>query len=95
MQSNTILQRTDKVQFAQLDDEMLAIDEEAGYCYSLNVTAIKIWELLATPTSFASLCEQLSASYRVDYDTCAHDVGELLAELEQAKLLQVGDEASL
>ena len=91
---NTILRRTDRVQFARLDDEMLAIDAQEGYCYSLNATAIKVWELLAIPTSLASLCEQLSAAYGVDYATCAQDVTELLQELKEAKLLQVQDEPS-
>lgn len=94
MQPNTILRRTDKVQFARLDDEMLAIDAQANLCYSLNETAIKVWELLETPISLQSLCEQVGGAYDVDASTCAQDVTELLEGLKEAGLLEICDEAS-
>jgi hypothetical protein len=45
--------------FSQLDDELLAIDAQAGYCYSLNETAGRVWDLIATPMSLDAICAQL------------------------------------
>ena len=68
---------------------MLAIDAQAGFCYGLNPTAGKIWELLETPTSLAALCEQLSQLYAVDAPTCRSDTAELLEEMRTAGLVQI------
>jgi len=37
--SGSIVQRAKEVLFSRLDDELLAIDAQAGFCYALNETA--------------------------------------------------------
>ncbi|MCB9134584.1 MAG: PqqD family protein [Anaerolineales bacterium] len=83
----TFLTRKIDLPFSQLDEELLAIDVQAGYCYALNTTAGRVWDLLATPTSFDAICAQLRHEYAVDEPTCRQEVSFLLQGLFDAGLV--------
>lgn len=85
----TVVRRAREVLFSQLDDELLAIDANAGYCYSLTGPAGKIWELIAAPITLDDLCAALRRRYAVDEQTCLADVSELLLDLRRAGLVEV------
>lgn len=69
------------------------MDERAGYCYSLNASAAKIWDLIHTPTSVGSICAVLCEEFAVDPETCIQDVSELLSAMREAGLIRVTDAA--
>ncbi|MBI2865193.1 MAG: PqqD family protein [Chloroflexi bacterium] len=94
IESTTILRRGTDVPFSQLDDEFLAIDAQAGRCYSLNETAGRVWDLIATPMSLDAVCAQLREEYEVDETTCQREVIRLLQRLDDAGLLQVVEPAA-
>ena len=75
--------------FSRLDDEFLAIDERSGYCYSLNVSASRIWDLISTPTAVESICSVLCNDFEVDPVTCRRDVSEVLNVMLEAGLIRV------
>jgi len=87
--STSVVQRAKDVPFSQLDDELLAIDAQAGYCYSLNETAGRVWELIAVPLSIRAVCTQLREHYAVDETICQQEVIMLLKGLCDAGLVQV------
>ena len=90
--SNTaLLQRGKDIPFSQLDDELLAIDAQAGYCYSLNETAGRVWDLIASPMGLDAICAQLRKEYAVDEQTCRREVTALLQGLFDAGLVQVAE----
>jgi hypothetical protein len=89
LHSNSIVQRGKDIPFSKLDDELLAIDAQAGYCYSLNETAGRVWDLIAAPTSFDAICAQLRREYAIDEPTCRNQVTTLLQGLCDAGLVQV------
>jgi hypothetical protein len=89
IESTTIVRRGKDIPFSQLDDELLAIDAQAGYCYSLNETAGRVWDLIATPMSLEAICAQLRKEYTVDEQTCRREVTTLLQGLCDAGLVQV------
>lgn len=91
IQPATVLQRTKDVLFSQIDDELVAIDAKAGYCYSLNQSAGRVWELLAEPMSLSAICAQLSREYKVDEPTCLREVGAMLQALYKAGLVQTAN----
>jgi hypothetical protein len=91
IESTTLLQRGRDIPFSQLDDELLAIDAQAGYCYSLNETAGRVWDLIATPMSLDAICAQLCREYAVDEQTCRREVTTLLQGLCDAGLVQIND----
>jgi hypothetical protein len=85
----TIVKRAKDVLFSQLDDELLAIDAQAGYCYSLNETAGRVWELIATPMPISALCAQLRQEFAVDEAACQQETLALVQALYDAELAQV------
>ncbi len=89
MNSATIIQRNSAILFSQLHDEYLALDAEAGFCYSLTLVTGSIWQLIEQPTTLADLCTQLRREYTVDEAVCRRDVGEVLTELAKAGLVMI------
>ena len=89
IEANTLVQRGKDISFSQLDDELLAIDAQAGFCYSLNETAGRVWDLIATPISLDAICAQLGRQFAVDEQTCRREVTALLQGLCDAGLVQV------
>jgi len=75
--------------FTRVDDDLLALDPQAGCYYSLNRPAARVWELIDSPTPVSILCDQLIGEYEVDRATCLGDVIELIDELRAAKLVKV------
>jgi Coenzyme PQQ synthesis protein D (PqqD) len=76
---------------SRLDDDVLAVDEGEGYCYSMNTSAARVWELIATPTAVGDLCTVLCGEFAVDRDTCLKDVAEILSDMQEAGLIKVTD----
>lgn len=89
--NDSIVIRNADILFSQVDSEMLAINVESGYCYSLNDTAGKIWALLEEPVSVAELAARLRKGYVVDEQTCLQDTLELLRDLEKDGLVKIHD----
>ena len=87
----TKIQRAKNIPFSQLDDELLAIDAQAGYCYSLNPTAGRVWELIVLPVTVDTVCAQLLREYSVDEATCQREVIALLDGMLAAVLVRVLD----
>jgi hypothetical protein len=80
-----------EIPFTRLQEDMLAIDETAGYCYSLNRSAARIWDLILNPTSVGEICAILCKEFSVDHETCIRDVSEMLANMRDAGLIRVID----
>lgn len=91
MNQTTLIQRNPAIIFSKLDEEYLALDAEAGFCYSLNLVSGRIWSLLEQPITFDKLCTQLRQEYVVDEATCRHDVDEVMTGLAQAGLVMIND----
>jgi len=86
---DTLFRRDKDIPFRRLDDELLAIDAEASFCYSLNETAGRVWEMLQTPITLQALCTQLRREYAVDEPTCRAEVTALLNQLCEAGLARI------
>jgi hypothetical protein len=76
---------------SRLDDDLLAIDERGGYCYSMNASAARIWELVAAPTIVADVCTVLCGEFEVDRETCMRDLAAILAAMREAGLVNVAN----
>jgi|ERR1039457_5042903 hypothetical protein len=88
---DTIVSRAVDLPFTRLDEEMLAIDEKAGYFYSLNESAARVWELLDKPIPVSAVCNRLCEEYAVDEKSCLKDLLPLLQSLHDVGLLKVKD----
>jgi hypothetical protein len=83
------------VAFSRLHEDLLGIDERAGYCYSLNASAARIWELAAYPVSVEEVCSILCAEFDIDSLTCAREVIEFLSAMRESGLVGIIDAASV
>jgi len=88
---DSVVYRSSNVVFSKLDDELLAIDSQAGYCYSMNETAGRIWEMISSPVSISELCSQLKNEYTVDENVCLQEVLPLVQNLYDSGLIKVKD----
>jgi len=87
----SVVSRSADIVFSNLDDELLAIDAQAGYCYSMNETAGRVWALISSPVSIKDLCSQLEKEYRVAEGVCLQEVLPLVQKLYDSGLIQVKD----
>lgn len=74
---------------AEVDGEVVALDAKRGFCFGLNRTGSRVWQLAAQPLSVAEICAQLTARFDIDGDACETDVLELLAGLKSEGLISV------
>lgn len=86
---NSTVKRATDLPFSKLGNEFLAIDAQAGYCYSLNETSERVWNLIAKPALVSAVCARLRKEYTVDEATCRNSVVKLLQRLCEAGLVQV------
>lgn len=94
IEPHALITRSRDIQFQVYDDELLAVDADSGYCYSLNESAGRIWALLEAHTSLGSICRQLCQEYVVEESVCMQEVSAVLLELSQAGLVVIEDGTS-
>jgi len=66
---------------ANLQDELVALDPEAGSCFGFNEVAKTVWQLLSSPRTVTQIRQALLDRYEVTSEQCANELDELLAEL--------------
>jgi hypothetical protein len=80
------------VLFQIFDNEAVLLHLKTEIYYSLNDVGTRIWQLLEEQehATVESLIAQLLKEYEVDAETLQKDIHDLLEELTQAQLVQVG-----
>ena len=91
LSAHSKVRRLERLAFAPLDHECLAIDAAAGHLYSLNETGRSVWDAIVEPTAVSELVDRLVASFDVDQATCERDVLAVLSALCGAGLAEVVD----
>jgi hypothetical protein len=72
----------------QLDDDLLLMDVDNDFLFSLNPVGALIWSALGEGLSFAELIEQLAGEFpEVERELLHDDAAGLLQELLEAKLI--------
>ena len=77
---------------AELDDDLVFMDVEAGQFYSLKETGLAVWRLIdegGAWVTVGALIAALTAEFAVDEETCLRDVAALLEELSAAGLVEL------
>lgn len=85
-----IYRRTAELMEAEVGDELVALDAEAGVCFGFNEVATTVWRALRQPRSFDELREALLEQYDVGDQQCALELGELLEDMAARKLIESG-----
>ena len=76
---------------AELGDELVALDAEAGTCFGFNAVATDVWRQLESPRSFDELMRALAESYDVGEDQCRSELRELLDSMAEKGLVAADD----
>jgi hypothetical protein len=82
------IRRTDGVVEAQFDEIRVVLNEDLAYL-GLNKVGQRIWDLIESPQTLASLVDQLVAEYDVDEADCTRDVSRYVEALVEHKLVRV------
>jgi hypothetical protein len=72
---------------AELGEEMVALDAEAGTCFGFNEVAATVWRELESPKTAADLRTALLAEYEVDPEQCDRELADLLQDLSARGLI--------
>lgn len=67
---------------------LIPTDGAARSVYTLNATGCRLWELIAQPSTEASLVASLLESCEVDPETARHDVRVFLDDLVRLNLAE-------
>ena len=80
--------RASDLMVAEVAEEMVMFDVNAGKYYALNEIAAEVWRRLERPLSVASLCEGLLQRFEVSAEQCAREVSGFLEELRSRGLIR-------
>lgn len=72
---------------AELGDELVALDPNAGECFGFNSVATSVWRNLEEPKTFEQLHDALIDEYEVDSEQCTRELRELLDDLSAKGLV--------
>jgi pyrroloquinoline quinone biosynthesis protein D len=75
---------------ADIDDEIILMRLDNGELLSLDGTAAAVWRLIDGRRDQSALVEALAEEYIADRRKIADDVRELLAQLQEARLVAEG-----
>jgi len=81
-------ERATKILEAELGDELLMLDVEAGNCFGFNAVATSVWRRLAEPASLDELRNALLDEYEVTPEQCTKELRELMQILVDHELVR-------
>jgi hypothetical protein len=73
-----------------LGNEVMILNLENGVYYGLDEVGARIWEILQEPRTLGEIRETLLSEFDVDADRCERDLVQLVGELMDAHLVEVG-----
>lgn len=86
-----LFKHSDKALFANVGEDVVALNVEGGQCYGMDKIAGSVWGLLAEPTDIDSICNRLMEIYDVAPEVCRNDVAKLIQQFQKEGLLDQVD----
>ena len=74
---------------ADLGDEAVILDPQAGIYFGLDELGARIWQVLQQPVTVAGICAVVTAEYMVGEAQCRDDLLVFLRELHGRGLIEV------
>jgi SAM-dependent methyltransferase len=84
----TTFRTSEGVVCRKVGPEVLLLDLASGIYHVLNETGARVWELLRDGKAVEAIAAAVSAEYDVDAEQAAADVALVIAQLEQARLIE-------
>ena len=87
--SNPVYRRAVELMEAELGEELVALDADAGSCFGFNDVATSVWRRLAKPAASTGFATPWSAEYDVSEDQCTAELRGLLDDLVERGLIRI------
>lgn len=87
----SVVAQADDVLAANVDSELVMMRLESNGYFGLDAIGRRVWELLRTPRTVASLCAELEQEYDVEPAACESDVLRFLNELVGYGIVEIRD----
>ncbi|MGH6922654.1 MAG: PqqD family peptide modification chaperone [Propylenella sp.] len=84
----TMLKRAEDALSADIDQEVVIMNQRDGKFYALDDIGRRVWEFIAEPRQVSEICDFLLAEYEVDRATCETSLLKLIEKLSNAKLVE-------
>lgn len=88
LSSTTLLQRNPDMVAANLDGDLVMMNEKLGRYYGISGVGARAWELLETPASVDDLVSSICQEYDIDRDTCHQDLTRFTQDLMKVNLIE-------
>ncbi|WP_447045808.1 PqqD family peptide modification chaperone [Vreelandella sp. H-I2] len=86
--STTLLQRNPDMVAANLDGDLVMMNEKLGRYYGISGVGARAWELLETPATVDDLVNSICQEYDIDNDTCHQDITRFTQDLMKVNLIE-------
>jgi hypothetical protein len=83
-----VYQIANRILYEIIEEEVIALDMQAGTYFSLRNTSAWIWRLLRQPVSLDQIITALTNQYRVDQAIASVDVQAFLVRLKTEGLIE-------
>jgi Coenzyme PQQ synthesis protein D (PqqD) len=87
--TGAIYSRATDLMEAELGDELVALDPNAGECFGFNNVATSVWRCLEQPKTFDQLRNALLEEYDVEPEQCERELKALLDDLSAKGLVTI------
>ena len=88
LSTSTLLQRNPDMVAANLDGDLVMMNEKLGRYYGISGVVPRAWELLETPASIDDLVSAICKEYEIDADTCQQDIIRFAQDLMKVDLIE-------
>lgn len=86
---DALITRNDALMSAPVDDDIVFLNPASDSYVALDAVGRRIWDLLASPMTFAALVDRILAEFNGERDEIAADVAAFLAELAEEGMVRV------
>ena len=86
--SETLYKLSNNALFANLGDDIVALNVEGGQCYGMEKVSAEVWRLLAEPMDLSALCARLVELYDVEPAVCRAEVERLIHQMQSEGLVE-------
>ena len=87
---NSMYERAIELLEAELGDEIMTLDPDAGQCFGFNSVAASVWRQLASRQAFEDLRQALLDEYEVSPEQCTVELQELMQVLVDSRTCPAG-----
>ena len=85
----SVVERNEAIVFTEIDGAVVMMDVDEGRYFELDEIGGRIWALIESGASVATICEALLTEYEVAADVCQRDVLEFVAEARDLGVIRI------